>query len=249
MSGSSLSFVDEIRSWSGLELERRIEEGNRNEVWRGKRRGDTVAVRRSRRSAASLAWELDLLVELDHRGFRVPVPISTDTGELSFDGVVVQHWIDGRPPSTGEDWQLVGAELKRLHAACSDIGQRPECVTTLELTRSARSVDADMAALPEGVADLVLEIFAGFEDVPVSLIHGDPMDSNIRMIQTGEVALLDWDESRVDLTWHDLSNLGVTVLDTAFHGRAIRLSDAWEAANAWIVEPEYARTRLANLRR
>ena len=59
----------------------------------------------------------------------------------------------------------------------------------------------------------------------------------------------DWDESRVDVVWHDLSNLGVQVLDDARHVAALRLSDAWEAANAWLLEPDYARRRLARLGR
>jgi hypothetical protein len=63
----------------------------------------------------------------------------------------------------------------------------------------------------------------------------------------GRVGFLDWDESRVDVALHDLSNLGVQVLSEAKHQRAQFLSDAWETINAWTVEPEYARQRFANL--
>jgi aminoglycoside phosphotransferase (APT) family kinase protein len=111
----------------------------------------------------------------------------------------------------------------------------------------SRSVDACIADLPDEVGTLVLGVFASLADVPVSLIHGDPGSSNIRITDVGQVVLLDWDESRVDLTWHDLSNLGVTVLDTEAHRRAVQLSHAWEAINAWTAEPDYARSRLANL--
>ena len=92
------------------------------------------------------------------------------------------------------------------------------------------------------------DIFAEFADVPTSLIHGDPMDGNVRIDEDGGVGFLDWDESRVDLVWHDLSNLGVQVLGNEDHARALRLSNAWEAANAWVVEPDYARQRLDALR-
>ena len=52
----------------------------------------------------------------------------------------------------------------------------------------------------------------------------------------------------VDVTWHDLSNLGVPVLANGEHQRALALSDAWEAANAWTAEPGYASKRLAQLK-
>ena len=78
-------------------------------------------------------------------------------------------------------------------------------------------------------------------------MHGDPAGSNVR-IDDGLVWLLDWDESRVDLVWHDLSNLGVAVFDPMAHARTQRLSRCMEAINAWQVEPEYARMRLQRLR-
>ena len=89
--------------------------------------------------------------------------------------------------------------------------------------------------------------FAAVADGPVSVIHGDPGAANIRIDGNGRVGLLDWDESRVDITWHDLSNLGVQVLDDRTQRRAERLSHAWEAANGWTTEPGYAQRRLRAL--
>jgi Ser/Thr protein kinase RdoA (MazF antagonist) len=239
--------VDEVREWPGLQLHHQVEEGNRNEVWAGVLDGRPVSVRRSRRSPASLAWELDLLRVLDSRGFHVPLPIATANGEWSHRGVVVQQWMHGSPPSSARDWQLVATELQRLHATCDDIVQRPGCLTVTELDPTSRSVDACLSDLPAEVTTLVLGVFDSLADVPISLIHGDPGPSNIRIDDIGQVGLLDWDESRVDLTWHDLSNLGVKVLDTESHARATQLSHAWEAINAWMTEPDYARERLAHL--
>ena len=84
--------------------------------------------------------------------------------------------------------------------------------------------------------------------MPTSVIHGDPMAGNIRIDDSDIVGLLDFDESRVDVAWHDLSNLGVRVLEGVDHRRAAQLSDAWETANGWVAEPQYARRRLASLR-
>lgn len=239
--------MDGIEAWSGLELIERIEGGNRNEVWRGHIGEQRVAARRSRRNAESLAWELDLLQRLAATDFVVPDVVPTDTGATSHHGVVVQRWIDGRAPTTTADWTAVAQVLERLHHTLRDHPQRPGCAAVTELHRTATSVDADMAALPEAVAARTLDIFRAMSDAPHGVIHGDPGASNLRIQDDGRVGLLDFDESRRDVLWHDLSELGVQVLADADHQRARQLSNAWEAVNAWIAEPDYARERLAQL--
>jgi aminoglycoside phosphotransferase (APT) family kinase protein len=137
--------------------------------------------------------------------------------------------------------------LRRLHDIGGNVAQRPDCCTIVELPSVGRSADAQLTDLPPDIRQTLVEVFESFDDVPVSLIHGDPGPSNIRITDDGRVGLLDWDESRVDVVWHDLSNLGVQVLSDEDHARAARLSDAWETANAWIAELDYARQRLAQL--
>jgi Ser/Thr protein kinase RdoA (MazF antagonist) len=240
--------VIDLTAWTGVELHERLPGGSRNEVWRGTSPAGQVVVRRSRRTAESLAWELDLMAELDTAGFVVPVPIKTDNDRASSDGVIVQRWIEGRPPSSIDDWRLVADELQRVHRFTRGRAQRPGCIVTTELTRVSQSVDASMALVPDHVATQLLKVFSEFGDVETSVIHGDPGPANIRIGFDGRVGLLDWDESRVDLVFHDLSNLGVQVLSDRDHARALDLSDAWETVNAWVTEPDYARRRLAELR-
>jgi Ser/Thr protein kinase RdoA (MazF antagonist) len=210
--------------------------------------GRRVAVRRSRRPPASLQWELDLLVALARRGVHVAEPIPTSSGALHHGALVVQPWVDGREPYEAGEWRRVAVELGRVHEMPAPRGQRPGCCVVTELRSRGRSVDADLAALPPEVRSLALDVFDSFGDAPVSLVHGDPGRGNIRIDDDDAVWLLDWDESRVDVTWHDLSNLGVTVLDPDTQRRAEMLSNAWEAVNAWTVEPHYAHARLAALR-
>lgn len=237
-----------VDSWSGLLLEEVVVEGNRNEVWWATRDDQSFAVRRSRRDKLSLQWELELIEYLSQRGFVVPTVVHTDDNQLHDDGVVVQRWIDGRPPVSEWDWTAVAAELRRLHALTGGYPQRPGCCVVTDLHTARVSVDADLDAMPVGERATVTSVFATFVDVPAAVVHGDPGASNIRITQTGKVGLLDWDESRVDVTWHDLSNLGIPVLDSHDHRRALALSDAWEAANAWTAEPDYAFERLASLK-
>lgn len=238
----------DVTPWPGLRLIEAAAGGHRGKVWRGERDGRPVAVRRSRRPPASLAWELDLLDDLGRAGFQVPAVVPAADGQRSVGGVVVQRWLEGREPTTDDDWRTVAAELQRLHRATAGRAQRPGCCAVTELGAVRRSVDADLDRLPPEVVAPVLGVFDGVPSrVPVAAIHGDPGPANIRITDEGRVGLLDWDESRVDLVWHDLSNLGVQVLDDADHAAAMRLSDAWEAVNAWLVEPAYARRRLARL--
>ena len=180
-------------------------------------------------------------------GFHVAEPVPTIDGALTCERIIVQRWVGGHKPSSPQDWALVADELRRLHDLARDVGQRPGCCVVAELADRRTSVDADLDRVPADVAALVTGVFADFEDVRTAVVHGDPAGSNVR-VDDGLVWLLDSDESRVDLVWHDLSNLGVAVLDPIAHARAQRLSDAWEAINAWQVEPEYARMRLQRLR-
>lgn len=234
-------------AWPGLELGASISQGHRNRVWMAQVNEVPVVVRESRRSIPSLAWELELNSFVNARGLLAPQVLLTADGEQHRNGVVVQSWLDGRAPNSVADWRLVSTVLEELHRLTAEYPQRPECCTVRELGDVRRSVDANLDLIPDETETSILRVFAEFDDVATAVIHGDPMGDNIRIDDSGRVGFLDWDESRVDLTWHDLSNLGVQVLDDESHQRAQRLSNAWEAANAWTVEPEYARRRLADL--
>jgi Ser/Thr protein kinase RdoA (MazF antagonist) len=217
----------DVWAWSGVTLVERVTGGQRNEVWVAESPHGSVAVRRSRRSAASLAWELGLIDALDRAGFRVPVAVRTDDGASERGGVVVQRWLDGRRPSSR---RRLASGRRRARAG-----------------RHGCSADVDLSALPDDAVELVLAAFRAVGDVEVSVVHGDPGPPNIRIDDDGIVGLLDWDESRVDVVLHDLSELGVRLLGDADHQRAMRLSHASEAANAWRLEPDDARNRLTQL--
>ena len=241
-----MASIPDVSSWSNLQLGPPVSEGHRNDVWTATLNGQKVVVRRSRRSLASLEWELDLLQTLHHEGFRVAPPIHNDRGERHHEGVVVQPWLDGRPPTTEDDWRTVAATLRRLHSM-AELGQRPGCCSIVELDAVGRSVDADIEALPTDVRPALVQILALGRGLSRGVIHGDPGPSNIRLADDGSVGLIDFDESRVDVTCLDLANLGVQILDDEQHQLALDLADAWEAVNGWISEPGYARRRWQTL--
>lgn len=251
-SAADTGGLPDLGPWPGLELTGPVDAGARSRVWRGRRHGEAVAIRHSRRAAGSLDWELDLLGLLDANGFTVPTVVAADDGRPHVDGVVVQRWLAGAQPATASDWRLIGRELVRLHALTADHPQRPGCCRVDELHRHRRSVDADLDRVPAAVAELAVEIFASVADAPVGVVHGDVHATNLRIGADGLVGFLDWDESRVDVVWHDLSVLdagllGAAGLDRVTTERASVLSHAWEVVNAWTAEPDYARHRLGLL--
>ena len=115
-----------------------------------------------------------------------------------------------------------------------------------------RAVARDSGTVRSGPAldwelDLIEELAGAGFTVPRPLPDGDPGPQNLRLRGDG-VGLLDWDESRVDCPELDLAWLPVDRLG-ARRGPAQTAAEAWEVANGWLVEPEHARRRLAELRR
>lgn len=73
--------------------------------------------------------------------------------------------------------------------------------------------------------------------------------ANIRISPAG-AGIIDWDEARIDASILNLAQLPVERLDgvSPEHLAEVRTAlDAWEAANGWLIEPDYARRRLARL--
>ncbi len=242
-----MDLATELAAWGHVELVGRLGGGNRNEVNEVVLGAERAVARRTRRLAASLDWELDLLDLLLAEGFVVPATIPTLDGRRHARGVVVQTWLDGAPPTDESDWERVRLELARLHAITGDRPQRPGSRSVVELEPGDRSGDADLGVMPADVVEDCRLAWRALDGLPRSVIHGDPSASNLRVTGT-TVGILDWDEARVDVSALDLADLPAHSLTEPLATVVGRAADAWEAANGWVVEPAYARRRLARLR-
>ncbi len=83
---------------------------------------------------------------------------------------------------------------------------------------------------------------------PTCVVHGNPNSpANVRMT-ANRVALIDWDESHVDVADLDLGSLphNAAGLEGAAHDIAAQASAAWEAAVCW--DDAYSIKRLAEVR-
>jgi Ser/Thr protein kinase RdoA (MazF antagonist) len=97
------------------------------------------------------------------------------------------------------------------------------------------------------VADTLRAAWARLIGRQTCVVHGDPNNpGNVRMT-ANRVALIDWDESHVDVPDLDLVlPHNAAGLDDGAHDIAAQASAAWEAAVCW--DDEYAIKRLAEVR-
>jgi Ser/Thr protein kinase RdoA (MazF antagonist) len=221
-----------------------------NELWSVRVNGHVAVGRLGKRSHADLSWETELLRYLDREGMAVPVPIPTKDGRFFADGLVVMTYVEGGPPETEADWRRVADTLRRLHRLTDGWPQRPGWRSSTDLLHADTGTRVDLGAMPsEGVARC-RAAWARLTGRERCVVHGDPNAGNIR-ITADRVALIDWDESHVDVPDLDLVlPYNAAGLDDDTHDAAAQAKAAWEAAVCWdpTETDEFAVRRLAEVR-
>ncbi|WP_054312224.1 phosphotransferase [Mesorhizobium sp. 1M-11] len=224
----------------------RLTGGVANDVWRVRIDGRLAIARLGTRSDADLGWEMGLLQHLDRNGMTVPVPIPTVDGRLFVDGLVVMRYLEGGPPETERDWRRVADTLRELHWLTQDWPQRPGWRSSTDLLKTDRGTRIDLTAMPaEGVARC-RAAWARLAGRRTCVVHGDANPRNILMTED-RVALIDWDESHVDVPDLDLElPHNAADLDPDAWDIAHQASAAWEAAVCW--KDDLSVRRLAEVR-
>ena len=220
--------------------------GVANDVWSLRVGGRLAVGRLGIRSDADLAWETGLLQHLDREGLTVPVPIPTTDGRLFADGLVVMKYLEGGPPQTEADWRRVADTLRHVHLLTQGWPQRPGWRSSTDLLHAESGTRVNLAAMPaEGVVRC-RAAWARLVGRPTCVIHGDANPRNILMTED-RVALIDWDESHVDVPDLDLElPYNAADLDPQAWDIAEQASAAWEAAVCW--DDDYSKERLAQVR-
>lgn len=220
--------------------------GVANAVWSVQVNGRLAVARLGTRSDADLAWETELLRHLDREGLAVPAPIPTKDGRLFVNGLVVMRYVEGAPPQTEDDWRRVADTLRRVHQLTQAWPQRPGWRSSTDLLHAETGTRIDLAAMPpEGVARC-RAAWSRLAGRRTCVVHGDPNPGNVR-VTPDRIALIDWDESHVDVPDLDLVlPHNAAGLEAAAHDIATQASAAWEAAVCW--KDEYAMKRLAEVR-
>ena len=221
--------------------------GVANDVWSLRIRGQRAVGRLGTRSDADLAWETGLLQHLDGEGLAVPVPIPTTDGRLFADGLVVMTYMEGGPPGTAADWRRVAETLRQLHRLTQGWPQRPGWRSSTDLLQADKGTRIDLTAMPLEAVARCRAAWARLAGRQTCVVHGNPNNPGNVRITADRVALIDWDESRVDVPDLDLAlpHNGAG-LEGEAHDTAAQASAAWEAAVCW--KDDYAVSQLAKVR-
>jgi Ser/Thr protein kinase RdoA (MazF antagonist) len=237
-----------LGAWSGIELAGPLAGGARNPVFLAWRGGQRLVVRRSGRPAAALEWELDLLEHLRAHGILTPQVVPADDGRRHVSGLLVHPFLHGHRPNDRDDWQRVVDTLAAVHQLTRHWPQRPGFASSRELLTTVRGGDVRLDMMPAEAVRAVRAAWRPVLEGPECAIHADVGAGNI-LLDGDKVALLDWDEARVDVPWFDFAFLpdDVSVPSPTNRQTLKTAGVAWEAATCWVVEPDYARRRLAEL--
>ena len=166
-------------------------------------------------------------------------------------GVANDVWsVEGGPPETEADWCRVADTLRQLHRLTHGWPQRPGWRSSTDLLHAETGTKVDLGAMPpEGVVRC-RAAWARLTGRTTCVVHGDPNPGNIRMT-ADRVAMIDWDESHVDVPDLDLAlPHNAAGLDDDAYDIAAQARAAWEAAVCW--DPsgtdQFAVKRLAEVR-
>ncbi len=236
-----------LERWGDAARVEPLSGGVANDVWSVRVEGRLAVARLGARSDADLAWEVELLRHLAREGLTVPVPIPTKDGREFADGLVVVTYLEGGPPETEADWRRVAETLRQLHRSTQGWPQRPGWRSSTDLLHAETGTKVELGAMPrEGVARC-RAAWARLAGRRTCVVHGNPANPGNVRITAERVALIDWDESHVDVPDLDLVlPHNAAGLDESTHDTAAQASAAWEAAVCW--GDDYALERLAEVR-
>lgn len=231
-----------IESW-GVDADlARLSGGHRNfafvtlAVVSGKR----LVFKSTRRSEAALSWLFAVQYIAEEVGLVVPKLIRSKNGKLIEGGWICEPYLGGSH-FTSDELSLVRPLIAKLHAATSDIPQRPGFLSSRDLIEQEYGGDVDLRAMPAGLVVHCRNAWSAVSDQRQAVIHGDLNPGNLIRCTDGRTALIDWDECRRDLV----------LFDTAVLGEANEEEQsavlAWELACSWQIEPHYARQLASRL--
>jgi aminoglycoside phosphotransferase (APT) family kinase protein len=235
-----ISWQARLQAWSGCAILDPLAGGYRNAAMLVRRGDMQLVAKTTRRNEAQLTWLLAVHSAARAAGFVVPEYILSDNGNMTEDGVTLETFIPGYHPQTLADARLA-EQLARFHALGRKLPQRPGFASAAELLHTTQGGDIDLSRMPGALVDCCRSAWAHLQHHPTTAIHGDLNPDNLIITPAEQLALIDWDEARVDSPIFD------SLLQPTSNPLDARAQLAFEIASSWQREPEYAQTLIAQL--
>jgi hypothetical protein len=212
--------------------------GHRNTAFRTRGLARDLVFKTTRRGEDAISWLVPVFALAERSGFIVPWPMKSARGRYVEDGWTCEPFIHGER-WRAEDMAGLGGRIAQFQAASGDVAQRPGFASACALLQCDVGGDVDLQGMPDEIVARCRATWSRIAGWPTGVVHGDLQPGNLLRVAGGQVALLDWDECRVDARLFDDVAVGLAADEAA--GMALL---AWEVACSWRLEPEYAR-RLA----
>lgn len=224
-------LLSRLHNWGACAPVAQLGGGHRNAVMLVERTGKRFVAKTTRRTPEAISWLTLVHQQAAAVGFVVPRFVLSEQGEFVVDGVTVEQWLEGSPASPQER-QEAEPLLRSFQESTRNWAQRPGFASSLALLQKQQGGDVDLAVMPQ---DLVAICRAAWRELalePASVVHGDLNSANVLRIPDGRLALIDWNEARVDASILDtitLSDSGDYTGDMRWE-RAVKALEAWEVA-------------------
>ncbi len=217
--------------------------GHRNLAFRTNGLNEELVFKTTRRNEEAITWLGPVLSIAAQSGFVVPELMRSKSGQYVELGWTCERFVAGQPFQP-VDLKRLAAPLARFQKASAGVAQRPGFLAARDLLHQDCGGDVDLGRMPSDIVSLCRAAWRGIEHLPVCLVHGDLHAGNMKLTADGGIALLDWDECRVDAGVFDMCQVGLG--DAG--GMIGRAAMAWEIACSWDAEPNYARGLAARFR-
>jgi hypothetical protein len=227
-----------LKAWGEYKVLEPLEGGFRNTAFLVETHNTKRVAKTTRRNEAAMRWLRPVHAMAQQAGFITPDLIASTNGTLVVNGVTLETFIEGHAPTPKQLLEMQ-PHVQTFHDLTQGILQRPGFTSSIQLLHETSGGDVNLNVMPNELVTLCREHWLEHASQAQSVVHGDLNANNVLITNDGKYGLVDWDETRVDISDFDTQAL-LRTSGATLSPRNTTWLDAWEVAVCWQVEPEYA---------